>query len=127
MLLIDDDAVTNFVNRKLLEKIDAVEKVQIANNGKIALQLLEQQSQSDAIPDLILLDINMPVMGGVEFMTAFQELELEQKESIKVVILTTSNHPRDLQCFADLPVAGFLNKPLTTQKITSLLEQHFPS
>lgn len=121
--MIDDDPITNFVNKKLLEKIDLVDEVRIANNGKVAIQLLEQPS--DANPNLILLDINMPVMNGVEFMEAFNEMDMGHKDAIKVIILTTSNHPRDLECFADFPVTAFLTKPLTTQKITELLNQHF--
>lgn len=125
ILLIDDDPITNFVNKKMLEKIVFVDKVMIASNGKVAIQLLEQSSADRPNPELILLDINMPVMGGVEFMEAFQELDLEGKDSIKVIILTTSSHPRDLECFAKFPVTGFINKPLTTQKLSDLLEQHF--
>ncbi|WP_161890669.1 response regulator [Pontibacter russatus] len=125
ILLIDDDPVANFVNKKLMEKMAVVDKVLMANNGKVAIQLLEEQSDTGLRLDFILLDINMPVMNGIEFMKAYHELELKQKDSITVIILTTSNHPRDLESFAQLPVAGFLNKPLTIPNITALLEEHF--
>ncbi|PKV75898.1 response regulator [Pontibacter ramchanderi] len=127
ILLVDDDPIANYVNKTLLEKIDGVEQVTTAPNGKVALQLLEQQTSPNNTPDLILLDINMPVMNGIEFMQAYKELAIEGKETIKVIILTTSNHPRDLACFTDLPIAGFLNKPLTSGKISGLLDEHFPA
>ena len=127
ILLVDDDPIANYVNKTLLEKIDDVEHVMTASNGKVALQILEQQSAPEAYPALILLDINMPVMNGIEFMQAYKDLDVKGKDAIKVIILTTSNHPRDLACFTDLPIAGFMNKPLTSEKIAGLLAEHFPA
>ncbi|MFD2244628.1 response regulator [Pontibacter ruber] len=123
ILLIDDDPITNFVNKKLLGKIAVVNNVLLANNGKAAIHLLKEQSDSGVKLDFILLDINMPMMNGINFMKAY--LELDQINTVKVIVLTTSTHPRDLESFTGLPIADFLNKPLTIPKIEAVLEKHF--
>jgi CheY-like chemotaxis protein len=125
ILLVDDDNTTNFVNRMLLEDLAVTEKVMEARNGQEAINLLQEQSQNNACPQLILLDVKMPVMDGFEFLEAYDKLGFEQKESVIIVMLTTSLHPRDVDRLKNYPINGFLNKPLTKEKVRDLLTQHF--
>jgi CheY-like chemotaxis protein len=67
----------------------------------------------------------MPVMNGFEFLHAYQQLPLDQKEAIVIIMLTTSLHPQDVERGQELNVAGFLSKPLTVDKVNGLLKQHF--
>jgi CheY-like chemotaxis protein len=127
ILLVDDDNTTNFVNRMLLEDLAVTEKVIEAKNGQEAIKFLQEQSQNNGCPQLILLDVKMPVMDGFEFLEAYEKLEFEQKESIIIVMLTTSLHPRDVERLQHLPIKGYLNKPLTKDKMLDLLSQHFPN
>jgi CheY-like chemotaxis protein len=71
-LLVDDDT-TNYLNRKLLEKLEVTDQVMVALNGKEALQVLEEQctEASQSCPALVFLDINMPQMNGFEFLSAY--------------------------------------------------------
>lgn len=124
-LLVDDDQTTNFVNRRLLEGMAVSEKVLVAHNGQEALQLIRKQCESGCCPQLILLDINMPVMNGFEFLDAYAQLELSQKQSVVIIMLTTSLHPRDVERIREAPIQGFLSKPLTKEKVHKLLRQHF--
>ncbi len=127
-LLIDDDLTTNFLNRKLLERMAVSERVRVALNGREGLELLGGDCVEEAdefCPALIFLDVNMPVMNGFEFLDAYKQLPLAQRRDIVIVILTTSLHPRDVQRVDQLPVAAFLNKPLTAAKVTQILETHF--
>jgi CheY-like chemotaxis protein len=127
ILLVDDDNTTNFVNRMLLQDLAVTEKVIEAKNGQEAIKFLQEQSQNNGCPQLILLDVKMPVMDGFEFLEAYEKLEFEQKESIIIVMLTTSLHPRDVERLQNLPIKGYLNKPLTKDKMLDLLSQHFPN
>ncbi|RZK63152.1 MAG: response regulator [Hymenobacter sp.] len=121
VLLVDDDSTNNYLNTILLKRLQVAEHLLVAENGREALATLATQC-----PALILLDINMPVMNGIEFLEAYQLLPPAQRQATVVVLLTTSVSTRDLTRVQTLPIAGTITKPLTESKITTLLEQHFP-
>lgn len=128
VLLVDDDPTTNFLNKLLLTRLGVSEPVLLAANGEEALCLLAQQSAEPATrPNLILLDMNMPVLNGLAFLEAYTQLPAAVQEAIVIVMLTTSLHPTDLAKAQQLPIAGFLNKPLTAEKVADLLREHFDS
>jgi CheY-like chemotaxis protein len=125
VLLIDDDEITNFLNEHLLKSLGVTDQVLIAYNGQEALSLLAQHCvpPTTTCPMLVLLDLNMPVMGGIEFLEAYQPLP--PAPPIRVVILTSSTHSRDLDRLQALPHLTVLHKPLTPAKIDALLQQYF--
>jgi len=126
-LLVDDDPTTNYLNRRLLQRLNVTAQVREAGNGQEALDLLATSCtapDAPACPALIFLDINMPVMDGFAFLEMYQRRPLVQPP-IVIVMLTTSLHPADVQRVNRLPVAGFLTKPLTAEKIQQVLQQHF--
>ncbi len=124
-LLIDDDTTTNYINQMLLDDMGAASQVLIATNGAEALKVLQQHCQENTCPELILLDLNMPVMNGIEFLEAYVELELGGKQSVIIVVLTTSMHPLDLEKLKNFPIRGILNKPLSQEHIKGLMEECF--
>jgi CheY-like chemotaxis protein len=128
VLLVDDDPTTNFLNKLLLTRMGVAEQVLVAENGEQALRTLVQTCSATVnplCPHLILLDMNMPVLNGLAFLEAYMQMPLAQQQSIVIVMLTTSLHPVDLARVQQLPIAGFLNKPLTQEKVMALLQQHF--
>lgn len=128
VLLVDDDQTTNFLNKLLLTRLGVTEPVLMAANGEEALRLLVQQGHEPATcPNLILLDMNMPVLNGLAFLEAYAQLPAAVQDAIVIVMLTTSLHPVDLARAQQLPIAGFLNKPLTEEKVANLLREHFAS
>jgi len=127
VLLVDDDSTTNFLNKALLLRMAVTQQVLTAENGEQALRTLGHTCLGPdraACPQLILLDMNMPVLNGLGFLEAYTQLQLEQRP-IVVVMLTTSLHPVDQARAQEFPIAGFLTKPLTKEKVTALLETHF--
>lgn len=127
-MLVDDDQTTNFLNQLLLKKLSVTERILVALDGQEALQQLQQNCEplTPECPVLILLDVNMPGMNGIQFLEAYQNLPLAQKHAIVIVMLTTSLHPRDVQRVEQLNVvSGFISKPLTADKVNGILQTHF--
>lgn len=123
ILLVDDDDTTNFLNEHLLKKFQVTDQVQVAASGEAALALLTQPPPY--VPTLLLLDVAMPGMGGIEFLEAYLHLPQAQQDATVIVVLTTSMDSRDLARLDELPIAGLATKPLNREKIDTLLRLHF--
>src|SRR4051794_16614637 len=87
VLLVDDDYVSNFIADHLLTKLDICDNVSFCRNGDEALKFLKDNP--DDFPELIFLDINMPVMDGFEFIETFRELHLDDNNT-RIIIYTSS-------------------------------------
>lgn len=127
VLLVDDDPTTNFLNKKLLLRLGVTDTVRVARNGQEALHELQAhyREQPADCPILVFLDINMPVMSGIQFLAAYQQLPAAEQRAV-VVMLTTSVSPRDQQLIQHMPIADYLDKPLMQQQVARVLAQHFP-
>lgn len=123
ILLVDDDDTTNFLNETLLTKLQVSHQVRIVTSGEQALELFTQPPPYT--PTLLLLDLAMPGMGGISFLEAFLRLPQAQQEATVIIVLTTSMDSRDLSRINELPIAGLVSKPLTREKINTLLQLHF--
>jgi CheY-like chemotaxis protein len=128
VLLIDDDKTTNILNSMVIKQTGCTEKVVAVNNGIEALEYLKSGEEGHhPQPDLIFLDINMPGMDGWEFMEAYKVLEEKYQGDVIVVMLTTSINPDDRKkSLALTGLSDFMNKPLTRQQFTALIEKNFP-
>ncbi len=127
ILLVEDDDTTNFYNQFLIENLDLAEHVAVTSNGQEALEYLKLAGNGEATtPDLILLDINMPVMNGFEFIEEYENLPNDWKSKILVVMLTTSLHPNDVARAQEHPsIREYFFKPLLKDKLGALVEKYF--
>tara|TARA_R110000744_G_scaffold318002_2_gene424556 strand:- start:297 stop:710 length:414 start_codon:yes stop_codon:yes gene_type:complete len=127
VLLIDDDEANNFLNKRIIEKMDFTEHIKVAKNGNIALDLIKKGIKMEhCMPKLIFLDLNMPVMDGWEFLEEYNKLEFGLKQIIKIVILTTSLNPEERTKAENIKeVSGFINKPLRESFVKQILQEHF--
>jgi len=123
ILLVDDDQITNFLNENLIREMNITENITITNDGQEALDFITNNCVASGSKfsccDLILLDLNMPVMDGFEFLEKFNELEYSK--DISIILLTTSSNERDLQRAKSFNIAGYINKPLTEGKIMEVI------
>lgn len=97
ILLIDDDSSSNFFHKRLLtKKSNFAENVMVAHDGKEGIEMLKNKKENGGVtPDIIFLDINMPVMDGWEFLEEYEKLEPEFKAKTVVIMLTSSLNPDD--------------------------------
>lgn len=124
ILLIDDDPISNFLTERLLLKMQVSDDVKIALNGIQALQMIEDHcGQGRPCPDLILLDINMPVMSGIDFLHLFKQKNFKGSDTAHVVVLSTSTHHKDQKQINELGVKHILQKPLTESKLQQVWEE----
>lgn len=120
ILLVDDDSVSNFLNKKILSTLAIMNDLHTATNGQEAIEFINNNAGSDC-PDLIFLDINMPVMDGFQFLEEFQQFPAQQRERIEIIVLTSSSNKKDVEKAYQFPILGYLNKPLTIENVKSVL------
>lgn len=126
VLLVEDNEITNFYNKHLFIKNGFVEEVNIATNGKKALDYLYAIDKASSKPDLILLDLNMPVMNGFEFLDEYEKLDSDIRDGIIICVLTTSLHEEDVEKARNYQsVSEYCKKPLSPNQIQRILSQFF--
>lgn len=125
ILLVDDDTVTNMLHRRVLERSGHVQNIDVATDGQEALDILYADlKEKRPLPELIFLDINMPGMGGFEFLERYKEMQLESDMHLIIVMLSTSLLEADhAKAEADPNVHCFCDKPLRLEKLTELVEE----
>ena len=112
ILLIDDNEIDNFTNQKLIENAHFATAIQIANSAKEGLDKLKA-AVPDQLPEIIFLDIMMPVMDGFQFLDEFEKLPETIRRKCKIIMLSTSESFKDLnRANKNIYVYKFLNKPL---------------
>ncbi|NME67550.1 response regulator [Flammeovirga aprica] len=123
VMLIDDEEMSIFLNKMILNKMEDVDKnIIVFNEAKSALFYLMNADKEEHIPDIILLDINMPDMNGWEFTESYEAIHFDSKRP-QLAILTTSLNPKDKEKADNLMIVDFfINKPLNPGKILTLLE-----
>lgn len=135
VLLIDDDPATNFLHKLILEQTQIAQEIKIVYNGQEALDYLTRQNDyqdaTDAtapFPDLIFLDINMPIMDGWEFLDNYQQTFGQDNPAVVICMLSTALPTNVEQKLGDrgIPLENFIEKPLRRDRILSYLKKFFP-
>ena len=122
LLIIDDDAISSFINTRVAQTSGMFCEIHTVHNGQDALEFLRSTSRKSAVnPDVILLDLNMPLINGFDFITALKNMPLENKENISIVILTSSDDSKDIERAHSLGIDHYLQKPLTINDLQATL------
>ena len=122
LLVIDDDDINIFIIKKIVEKTGFDIEMVARNNGQQAIDYLNETiSQNKPLPRLVLIDINMPVMNGWEFIEAYETLGIDQK--VDMYILSSSVYENDIEKTKSYKaVKGFISKPLSMERLTELIK-----
>ncbi|GHN00801.1 two-component system response regulator [Cytophagales bacterium WSM2-2] len=115
ILLVEDDEVDIMNVQRAFKKNKINNPLHVARNGLEALEFLT--GNKNPLPKIVLLDINMPKMGGIEFLSEVRKLP--ELKSLSVFVMTTSNEESDKIAAYDLNVAGYILKPLSFEGFSS--------
>jgi CheY-like chemotaxis protein len=122
IFLIDDDAITNYVNKKIITKSYPFTIVEFTSSTE-ALAVLKEYSSSEThlFPEIIFLDINMPHMDGWEFLEEFQKLPGTVLDKCEVIMLSSSIDTYDIERSKKYKIVKqFISKPLTVEKVSGV-------
>lgn len=118
----DDEQIFHFINIKVIEQSGLDCDIQTASNGNEALKLINGYLTGlVAVPDIIFLDLNMPVMDGFEFIRVFRQMEIPNKDMVTIVVLTSSINTDDMKKVMSLGIQRFITKPLTEEDVTKII------
>lgn len=125
---IDDDPISLMISKKIISKTAFAKEVVTALNGEEALRVYdnfkEKPTELISKPQLIFLDLNMPVMGGWKFLDVFTSEKYQEFNTVKVIILSSTIDPQDLaKAKTYSVVADFLPKPITVGMLDYLKEK----
>lgn len=122
ILIVDDDKVEHYLSEKALSSLKWINKISHAFNGKEALFMLDAGCRGViSIPDLILLDLHMPVLDGFSFMEGLQTMDCLKDHSIPIVVVSSSICPKERQRAEALGISGFLQKPIVEKHLLALI------
>src|SRR5947209_4219423 len=112
ILIVDDDTTAQLINRIAIHKMEITENIVVKSDGFQALTFLKEKCAltTDECSDLILLDLNMPVINGFNFLQALRDMNWESVIHSKVVILSSSSYEEDTKKAATYGVRGFIEK-----------------
>ncbi len=128
ILCIDDDSITLMLCKKVISRASFCKEIMTLQNGEEAINYFNTLKYSNnktfSLPQLIFLDLNMPVMGGWEFLDYFINAEFSEFNTIKVVILSSTIDPEDLEKSKNYPmVIDFLPKPISKSMLEYLKDK----
>ena len=132
LLCVDDDPITLMLCRKVVERVEFAKEIITAQNGEEAIQYFDKlfkdikDNNAIAYPKLVLLDLNMPVMDGWEFLESYISKGYQDIFVLtRFIVLSSSIDPYDINRSKTYPIIGFLSKPVTKEMLENLKIQ-FP-
>jgi CheY-like chemotaxis protein len=122
VMLIDDNETDNFIHKRVIELTGFSKNIVVKNSGKSALEYIEKhKADITSLPDVIFLDINMPIVDGFVFLFEYENFPEEVKQKCKIAILSSSDNKRDIDRIVDNEyVINFITKPLSEEALTDL-------
>lgn len=122
-LLVDDDIIFRTIVMKQIELFRITDQVIQAENGREALKMLIDAEKNDHLPKAILLDLNMPIMNGWDFLTQLQECEIKGVRELPIWVVTSSISTEDSEKANSFKqVKGLISKPLSKESLEKIKE-----
>lgn len=122
--IIDDDPIFIYGTKRIMEEVQFCEDILIFNNGQEALDAFGELTDSgEALPSVIFLDLNMPIMTGWEFLERFTKIENHNEGQVIVYIISSSVDPRDLEKVGNYEIIhNYILKPFSNKDLENIME-----
>jgi CheY-like chemotaxis protein len=123
IFLVDDDEIFSFLTTQTIFDTNMVEEVTTFKNGMEILEYLQNNGhQPSALPEIILLDLNMPIMDGWQFLEHYATLPLSIQNEIKIYVLSSSNFSEDIARAKNTSqVEDYIIKPISKEKLQGII------
>jgi CheY-like chemotaxis protein len=124
LFLIDDDSIYQFLTKKVIEETKIVDQIKIFSNGLEAIEFLDSVKDiPNKLPDIILLDLSMPIMDGWEFLDEYVLMKPRFNKKITLYIVSSSIAPSDIEKARSISaVSDFIVKPITKEKLMAIIK-----
>lgn len=119
--LIDDDPIFVYLNRKMMVELYLAEQIEVFENGQLAIDHLHQANSQD-LPEIIFLDLMMPVLDGWGFLDEYMEMAESVKTKIKLYVLSSSGSPQDIKRAKKIKeISEYIKKPISKAKFAQIV------
>lgn len=121
--IIDDDEIAKFIGTKIIESTNLVDRIKTFSNGEEAINFLKSNSKDvNLLPEIILLDLNMPIMDGFVFLQKYIMLEPKLGKKITIYIVSSSISQIDIEKINQISeVSDYIIKPITKEKFEMIV------
>lgn len=121
--IIDDDEIYQFTTKRMIEKTQLVKKILVFSDAEKALEFIDSTiSNSEDTPEIILLDINMPMMDGWEFLEKYIQIQPKLAKKIIIYMISSSLDKRDIAKAKEISeITDYIVKPISTEQIKEIL------
>lgn len=125
LFFVDDDELFTFITTKTIKETGFVGQVKTFGNGLEVFNFLkENRHNTEELPEIILLDINMPIMDGWQFLERYESLIPDVKKNIAIYVLSSSIFPEDIEKAKNFKtVSDYIIKPINKERLVELLGQ----
>lgn len=122
LLIVDDDSICNYIYTRVAATSGLFKTIRSVHNGKDALEFFDRVCQgTEQVPNVVLLDLNMPLMNGFDFILSLRQLTFPGKDHLSIVILTSSENPRDIERAHDLGIEHYLVKSVSANDLQATI------
>ncbi|MBS1747444.1 MAG: response regulator [Bacteroidetes bacterium] len=124
--IIDDDDICIFTTKKIIEAKKIAHTTMVFSNGEEAFEYFKKNvNHNSLLPEIILIDLNMPAMDGWNFIKSYKSIQSQIKKKIDMYIQTSSVDPDDIEKYKSTPdILEFIVKPLTVDKLVSIVNAY---
>ncbi|WP_317168305.1 response regulator [Pelagihabitans pacificus] len=122
--IIDDDPIFIYGTKRMMNEVNFCNQILVFNNGQDAIDgLNEITTRGEDLPEVIFLDLNMPIMNGWEFLEDFVKIPNHNREKVVIYIISSSIDPRDLERIKDYEVVNnYILKPVSPEDLEKVLQ-----